>query len=570
MRLIERPFSPSHALSLVRSKVDPLLARLFASRGFTEPAHLPGADVSALVPVTELHNCEAMAELLAEAILNGDRLLVVNDYDADGATACAVMLRALEAFGANVGFFVPNRLEHGYGLTPEIVDIVARLGPKPRYLITVDNGISSFDGVERARQLGMEVLVTDHHLAPETLPAARLIVNPNQPACGFPSKALAGCGVAWYVCHALEANFRARGIDPVDDEFSTLDLLPIVAVGTVADVVPLDRNNQTLVALGLERLRRGDCPAGLKALAEVSGKELANLSTSDIAFGIGPRINAAGRLESMDVGVHCLTTDNEHTALELAQALDSINVRRREIEADTVEQAVADLIADVKPGRCTVTLFNSNWHQGVIGIVAGRIRELTYRPTFILAQADDGTLKGSGRSIPGFHLRDALGLVSKRHPGLLPKFGGHAMAAGVSVRADGFEEFAQAFEEVASELLTPADLQQVLEHDGSLSEDELSIATAELLRSCVWGQAFPEPLFCDEFRVVRQRLVGERKNHLQLLLQKGRQQFQAIKFRYGEEAQLPERVQVVYRLDVNTFRDERRCQLLVEHIAIDG
>lgn len=561
MKIVEKAFSPSDALRLVKQGVPPVLARVLAARRVKSMGEaLPR--MSALLSYRELTGAEAMAKMLADAIEAGKRLLIIADYDADGATACTVGMMALRAFGANVGYLIPNRLEHGYGLTPGIVRLAAEQTPRPDYLITVDNGIASHDGIDEANRLGIPVMVTDHHLPKETHPDALVIVNPNQHGCPFPSKALAGCGVMYYVMWALQDELIERGYEGLSPAFDVSQLLPIVAVGTIADVVALDQNNRALVNEGLNLVRSGVHSAGLKALIQASGKAPQTLSTSDIAFGVGPRINAAGRLESMDAGVECLLCEDETLATGMASALNEINQRRKEIEGDMTETAVRQLLTDVQPERYTAVLHAGDWHQGVIGIVAGRIKEKIWRPTFVLADGNNGEYKGSGRSIPGFHLRDALDLVDKRNPGVLVKFGGHAMAAGVTVAPGRLDDFRSAFELVAKELLTPADMAQFLEVDGSLSAEELSLDTVQLLKSHVWGQAFPEPCFCDVFEVKETRVLSGGK-HIKLVLSKGGYSFDAVKFRH-EGGPPPARVRAAYKLDANTFRGETRLQLMCE------
>lgn len=541
-----------------------MLARIWASRGVTDSAEI-SASLKGLLPYSGLKGVTEFAEVVADAIEAKKRLLIVADYDADGATACAVGVRCLRAFGADIRYLVPSRFEHGYGLTPEIVEEAAKLSPAPDFIITVDNGISSIDGVARANALGIEVLVTDHHLAAQTLPAARVIVNPNQPGCQFPSKALAGCGVIWYCMWALQDELLERGILPVS-AFGAIDALALVAVGTIADVVPLDKNNRLLTALGLEQIRRGDAPSGIEALARISGSDPKWLSTTDIAFGVGPRINAAGRLETMNVGVECLVTDNEEDANAHAKRLHEINVQRKEIESETVNQAVAEILNSTNPpeGKASIVAYGPDWHQGVVGIAAGRIKERFIRPTFVLTKGDDGLIKGSGRSIPALHLRDALDLVDKKVPGLLVKFGGHAMAAGLTLRADGAQEFAQAFEEVAKSLLTSDAFQQIVEIDGSLAPSEISPGLASMIETHVWGQAFPAPVFCDFFNVVEAKRIGD-GSHLSMKLERQGKQFRAIKFRY--EGQDPgERVKLVYKVGLNRYQGGTYLQLLADHV----
>lgn len=566
MNIVERKFSPSSALMLMKAGVHPVLARVLTARG-VKAKEEAAQTLDHLIPYTELLNATKMASILADAVITQKRLLILADYDADGATACSVGVRALKAFGANVGYLIPNRLEHGYGLTPEIARIACAAEPRPDYIVTVDNGIASHAGIAEANRLGVPVLVTDHHLPGDTHPDAACIVNPNQHGCTFASKAMAGCGVMYYVMWALQDELIARGHDGyenMDPNFAIDDLLPIVAIGTVADVVALDANNRILVNEGITRIRKGHSFAGVDALAKISGRSPRELSTSDIAFGIGPRINAAGRLESMDAGVETLTTDSVARAEALAQILHDINDRRKEIEGEMTDEAVRRLLTDVQPDRYTAVLHAEDWHQGVIGIVAGRIKERIWRPTFVLANGKNGELKGSGRSIPGFHLRDALDMVDRRCPGLLPKFGGHAMAAGVTVRAGGLEEFTKAFEQVARELLKPSDLLQSLEVDGALDAGEMSLETVKVIKSQVWGQAFPEPAFCDEFRVVEARPIGGGQ-HLRLTLEKNGQRYQAVKFRHADGTPAA-KVKAVFKLDANTFRDETNLQLLVEHL----
>lgn len=563
MKIVERKYAPSAAYNLVKEGVGSVLARVYAARGIRSRVEMT-SDLDKLIGFCELTDAEAAAGLLAQAIADERRILIISDYDADGATACSVALRGLRAYGANVGYLIPNRLEHGYGLTPEIVRIAGALDPKPSLIVTVDNGISSHAGIEEARSLDMEVLVTDHHLQGETLPAARLIVNPNRRDCPFPSKALAGCGVMWYVLWALEARMAREGRVPQPPNFNVRSLLPIVAIGTVADVVPLDANNRVLVRAGLDRIREAPSFPGIEALAQVSDRNAREITTGDIAFGIGPRINAAGRLQSMDAGVECLTTDSPELALVLAKQLHEINDQRRNIEALTVVQAIEQTASTIDLERYTAVAYRDIWHKGVIGIVAGRVRELIYRPTFIFASDPSGKLTGSGRSIPGFHLRDALDLVAKQAPGLLLKYGGHAMAAGATLREGGYEEFVEVFESVARSMLTPALLKQQMETDGALEPHEMSLETVNQIKHEVWGQAFPEPTFSDDFRVLESKRMGADKNHLRLLLQKGSKTFTAVKFRVGE-CEVPVRIRAVYKLGANTFRGATNLQLLLDH-----
>jgi len=555
-----RPCAPAQAETLQASGLHPVLARLYAARGVRSPDEIETA-LARLAPPTQMLGIEQAALLLADAIEAQSRLLVVADYDCDGATACAVAVRGLRMFGAQVEYLVPNRFEYGYGLTPEIVELAATR--EPDLLITVDNGIASVDGVAAANALGMAVLVTDHHLPGDALPAADAIVNPNQPGCPFPSKHLAGVGVMFYVLLALRAELRERGAFEGKTEPRLDGLLDLVALGTVADVVRLDANNRVLVAQGLQRIRAGRMQPGIAALFRAAAREAREASAFDLGFALGPRLNAAGRLADMSLGIECLLTDDAGHAWALAQQLDAMNRERREIEAGMQQEALASLAEiDVAAGA-TLTLFNPTWHQGVIGIVASRLKERYYRPTITLAPADDSgeLVKGSGRSIPGFHLRDALDLVSKQHPGLLLKFGGHAMAAGLTLRQTDIERFTEAFEAVARELLGQAALARVIETDGELEDAYFTPQFVELLERAVWGQGFPAPVFSGEFEVASQALVKDK--HLKLQLQRGAQRFQAIWFNHTET--LPARARFAYRLASDVWNGVARVQMIVEH-----
>jgi single-stranded-DNA-specific exonuclease len=551
------PFRTSEMLR--QGGIHPVLARLYAARGLTDAREL-SSELAALIPPPGLLHIDAAAVFLADSIAARKRMVIVADYDCDGATACATALRGLRAMGAEVDFIVPNRFEYGYGLTPEIVALTAR-EKSPDIIITVDNGIASIDGVEEAKRRGIEVVVTDHHLPGDRLPDARVIVNPNQPACGFPSKHLAGVGVVFYVLLALRAEMRRRGVFDAQNQPKLDSLLDLVALGTVADVVKLDSNNRILVAQGLKRMRAGRMHAGIAALFRVAGRQARSATPFDLGFALGPRLNAAGRLEDMSLGIECLITDDEGQAWALAQRLNEINLQRREIEAEMQDAAMLHL-DDFKPAdSTTITVFDETWHQGVIGIVASRLKEKFYRPTITFAPAGDGWIKGSGRSINGFHLRDALDLVSKRAPNLIDKFGGHAMAAGLSIRADAFEEFAQAFEAVGRALLNEQQLERVIETDGPLEDHYYTTQFIELMDGQVWGQGFAPPVFCDEFRVVSQRILKER--HLKLLLEKNGTRYDAIWF--GRTDGLGERARVAFRLDANEYNGTTKVQLMVEH-----
>lgn len=539
--------------------VHPVLARIYAARGLLDVREL-ASELAALVPPSGLKHIDAAAVFLADAIAANKNMTIVADYDCDGATACATALRGLRAMGARVDYIVPDRVVHGYGLTPEIVELAVR-EKNPDVIITVDNGIASVDGVLEANRRGIEVVVTDHHLPGDALPPARVIVNPNQPDCGFPSKHLAGVGVVFYVLLALRAELRRRGVFDAQNQPKLDNLLDLVALGTVADVVKLDANNRILVAQGIKRMRAGRMHAGVAALFRVAGREARNASPFDLGFAVGPRLNAAGRLEDMALGIECLTTDDEGRAWAIAQQLNEINLKRREIEADMQDTALLHL-DDFKPSdSSTIAVFDEGWHQGVIGIVASRLKEKFYRPTITFAPGGVGLIKGSGRSIPGFHMRDALDLVSKRVPGLIDKFGGHAMAAGLTIKAEHFTTFCEAFEAVGRAWLSEAQLERVVETDGPLEDEFYSTQFIELCDGQVWGQGFAPPVFCDEFRVMSQRILKEK--HLKLLLEKNGRRYDAIWF--GHTDGLGERARVAFRLDANEYNGVTKVQLLVEH-----
>ncbi|WP_426317877.1 single-stranded-DNA-specific exonuclease RecJ [Pseudoduganella sp. R-43] len=558
-RIAIRPCPSQEAELLRQGGIHPVLARLFAARGLNNPAEI-SSELAALIQPSGLLHIDRAAEFLADSIAAGKRMVIVADYDCDGATACATAIRGLRAMGAKVDFIVPNRFAYGYGLTPEIVDLTAR-EKAPDIIITVDNGIASIEGVAEAKRRGIDVVVTDHHLPGDSLPDARVIVNPNQPACGFPSKHLAGVGVVFYVLLALRAEMRRRGVFDAQSQPKLDSLLDLVALGTVADVVRLDANNRILVAQGLKRMRAGRMHAGVAALFRVSGRAVRTASPFDLGFALGPRLNAAGRLEDMSLGIECLLTDDETRAWELAQQLNDINLKRREIEAEMQDAALLHL-DDFQPAdSTTICVYDDSWHQGVIGIVASRLKERFYRPTITFAPAGDGMIKGSGRSIPGFHLRDALDLVSKRAPGVIDKFGGHAMAAGLSLRAEAFEHFCAAFEAVGQAWLSESQLERVVETDGPLEDNCYTTQFIELLDGQVWGQGFAPPVFCDEFRVLSQRILKDR--HLKLMLEKKGIRYDAIWF--GHTDALGERARVAFRLDANEYNGVTRVQLLVEH-----
>jgi single-stranded-DNA-specific exonuclease len=546
-------------LTLEQAGIHPLLARLYAARGVASAQDVD-TQLAGLLPPERLKGCADAAVLLADAVAARKKILIVADYDCDGATACAVGLRALRALGASVDYLVPNRFETGYGLSPEVARLAAER--QPDVLVTVDNGIASVAGVTEAKRLGMAVIVTDHHLPGDELPAADVIVNPNQPGCAFPSKNIAGVGVMFYVMLALRAELRRRGwFGGAASEPTFSGLLDLVALGTVADVVALDRNNRILVAQGLARIRQRRMTPGIAALLQVAGRDPARAGTFDLGFAAGPRLNAAGRLADMSLGIECLITDDMGRALNLAQALDAINRERRAIEADMQEAAAIQLESIDAGERASLVLFEPDWHQGVIGILAGRVKEKLHRPTFVFARGESGELKGSGRSIAGLHLRDALDLVAKHAPDLLKRFGGHAAAAGLTLMESDLPRFEAAFERVARTLLEPAALTRTLETDGALETGYYGLAAARLLQEAVWGQGFPAPLFADEFVVERQKLLKDK--HLKLTLKKGAARFDAIRFNHAEGA--PDRIRAVFRLDINEWQGEANVQLLLEH-----
>ena len=545
------------------------LKRVYANRGITDPAAL-SLTLDQLHPPKQLKGIEEAAELLADAIEGDGRVLIIGDFDADGATSSAMAVSVLRQMGLReVAYLVPNRFEFGYGLTPEIVELAA--AQMPDLIVTVDNGISSVEGVAAAQAIGISVLVTDHHLPGAQLPTAEVIVNPNQPGCAFPSKALAGVGVMFYVLSALRAELRERrwfdsqGLS----EPNLGDALDLVALGTVADVVPLDRNNRILVAAGLARIRSGRARPGIEALFEVAGKDYRQATSTDLGFIVGPRLNAAGRLDDMSIGIECLLAESSMEARERAETLHRLNRERRDIEQsmehDALEQlATLELDSDALP--FAMVLFDPGWHQGVIGILASRVRERVHRPTVIFAEVGEGMLKGSGRSIPGLHLRDVLDLVATRHPGLLSKFGGHAMAAGLTLAKGDLHQFTEALEAAVAETLNHVPPQAVEDSDGALGAGDLGLQLAESLSAGgPWGQHFPEPTFDGVFDVMQHRIVGEK--HLKLTLAAEGAEIGGIAFNIdvnGWQARPLKRIHALYRLDINEYRGERNPQLVIQ------
>ena len=574
MKIQVRDVPPRSVWALQQAGIHPLLAQLYAARGVHGPDELDDG-LARLLPPSSLKGSREAAVLLADAMAAAKKICVVADYDCDGATACAVALRGLKLLGAqHVSYLVPDRIVDGYGLTAPIAERVKASGAE--LLVTVDNGIASIDGVARAKALGMQVLVTDHHLPALfnehiALPEADVIVNPNQPGCGFESKSIAGVGVMFYVLLALRAELRERGLFDSATQPKLDGLLPLVALGTVADVVKLDANNRRLVAQGLKRIRAGALPAGIAGLFKAAGRLAPTATTFDFGFALGPRINAAGRLADMTLGIECLLTDDLGRADELAQMLDGINRERRSIESGMREQAqlAADAMIDEdEEPPPAIAIFDPDFHEGVVGIVASRIKDRLHRPTFVFAASQapgkEHELKGSGRSIPGFHLRDALDLVAKRHPGVLLRFGGHAMAAGCTIAEENFETFEHGLQQVAREWLDAATLMRRMDTDGPLAPEYRRADLVDTLHREVWGQGFAAPTFSEEVEVVSQRLVGEK--HLALKLKHQGQPVDGIWF--GHTEALPARVTLAFRLDADEWQGVRRVRFLVEAAEI--
>jgi len=566
-----RPDNPEGTLTA--RQLHPLLARVYTARGICAPDELD-LGLARLLPPSRLLNAERAARLLADAIAADHRLLIIGDFDADGATSTALAVSALRGMGAaQVDYLVPNRFDYGYGLTPEIVELA--VGRAPDLIITVDNGISSLEGVAAARALGIATLITDHHLAGRELPAADVIVNPNQPGCEFPSKNLAGVGVIFYVMLALRAELRRRGWFEQRQEPNLGHYTDLVALGTVADVVPLDYNNRILVAAGLQRIQAGQARPGIGALLEVASRNPRTVVASDLGFAVGPRINAAGRLDDMSIGIECLLSSDTSRATSLAMQLHQLNQDRRLIEGDMQAEALRELarleLAEVGDPPVAMTLYQPGWHQGVIGILASRIKDRLHRPTIAFADGDAGQIKGSARSIPGIHIRDILDAVAVRHPGLISKFGGHAMAAGLSLSRDDYEAFSRAFVAEVERHAEDVELQAVIESDGELAETDFDLELATALRFAgPWGQHFPEPVFDGIFQVVSQRIVGEKHLKLVLFPANGSVLLDAIAFNVDLEIwpdQSIEQVEIAYRLDVNEYRGQRSVQLMIEHIV---
>jgi len=568
-QILTRDVPPRSAWALEQAGIHPLLSKLFAARGILSPDELDDG-LAKLLPPNSLKGAQDAAGMLANAMSQNLKLCIVADYDCDGATACAVALRGLRMLGAkHVSYIVPDRVVDGYGLTAPIAQRVKDSGAD--VLITVDNGIASLEGVAQAQSLGMQVLITDHHLPAATVPAAEVIVNPNQAGCSFESKSLAGVGVMFYVLLALRAELRQRGLFTAETQPKLDALLPLVALGTVADVVKLDNNNRRLVAQGLKRIRAGHMPCGMQSLFKAEGREPKVATTFDFGFALGPRINAAGRLSDMTLGIECLTTDDAARADELARQLDGINRERRDIEGDMRQQAMEiaeSLFDDSDAPPPAICVFDPDFHEGVVGIVASRIKDKFHRPCFVFAASNapgkEHELKGSGRSIPGFHLRDALDLMAKKFPDMLLRFGGHAMAAGCTIEEENLEQFETSFMEVAAQILSPATLQRKLETDGPLDSQYRRAEFVEVMQREVWGQGFAPPVFSEEVEVLSQRLVSEK--HLALKLKHQGQPVDGIWF--GRIEPLPARVKLAFRLDVDEWQGQKRVRFLVEAAEI--
>lgn len=558
-RFIERDYSRTAQDALIQEGFAPALARALAARGVVSAAELK-ADWRSMLAPGSLPGANDAARLLANAIEDKKRIMIIADYDCDGATACAVAIRGLRAMGAQVDYLVPDRFVYGYGLTPAIVDLAST--HKPNILLTVDNGMASIDGVARAKALGIETIITDHHLPADQLPQAACIVNPNAPGCVFGSKNLAGVGVMFYVLMALRAEMRARGHFDVKTQPRLDELVDLVALGTVADVVKLDHNNRILVTQGLNRIRAGHINPGLRALLEIAGRPCVKARVQDFGFAIAPRINAAGRLDVMTTGIECLISDTDDRARELARELEDFNRQRRELEVDMQWDAAMILNRIDVTKRHTLSLFEPGWHQGIVGLVASRIKESKHRPTIAFAQADPGELKGSGRSIDGVHLRDMLDLVSKKDPRIIKKFGGHAMAAGLTIDATRLEDFTNLFEEVVRDNCDPEAFERHVWVDGALKGEEISFDLIEAINGQIWGQGFLPPLFANEFKVLHQSLL--KGGHLKLVLELDGRRFSGIFFRRA--AEIPSVARLAYRPEINEWRGEKSVQLVVEQI----
>jgi len=561
-RIATRPINPQLQSALQAAGANPLIAQLYAARNVADSSELNDS-LKQLIPYTQLTNCTAAASRLADAIQAKQKILIIADYDADGATACSVAMKGLASMGAVVDFFVPNRFEHGYGLTPELADIAHAKGAD--LIVTVDNGISSAEGVARAKALGLDVIVTDHHIAGSVVPDC-IIVNPNQRGCAFPSKSMAGVGVIFYVLIALRAELRARDYfsgclnraEPKLDE-----LLDLVALGTVADVVALDHNNRILVSQGLKRIRAGKMSHGIRALFQTARCSAQKAQPFDFGYKIAPRINAAGRLDDMSIGIACLLSGSLNEAESMAGELNDLNQTRQEIEQEMLTDILAECPSALPSEQTTLCVYRDSFHQGVVGIVASRLKEKFYRPVFVFAPDDDGNYRGSGRSIAGVHLRDVLDAISKRAPDIIIKFGGHAMAAGLTLRSGSLKTFGDLFEDIVRSQVNEDTLSQTFLTDGSLKASDITLANAQLINAQIWGQGFPPPSFADTFQVLRQQSMGADKKHTKAWLAKEGQEFEAMFWRC--EDTLPRDIRVVYRPTVNEWRGNTELQLYVDY-----
>lgn len=571
-RLVRRASNARLVLDLEQKVQSALLARLFAQRGIVDQSEIDFS-LGNLLPPDSMKGLSEAANVVASTIVNRQKIIIVGDFDADGATSTALMVHCLRACEADVDYLVPNRFEFGYGLTPEIVAVAAKM--QPALIVTVDNGISSVDGVGAANALGIETVITDHHLPGDVVPAATAIVNPNQTGCAFPSKALAGVGVSFYLLSAVRKVLRQKLWFEQKQLSEPLlaDYLDLVALGTIADVVPFDKNNRVLVNEGIRRMRAGKIRPGIRALLAVSGTNFKKLVSRDIAFGVAPRLNAAGRLEDMSIGIECLLSETDAGAVVLAEQLDGINKARRSIEDEMKDQAIEIVKAAVasnsestKTEKYGVCLYNASWHQGVVGIIASRIKDRVHRPTIAFARVSDIEIKGSARSIHGLHIRDALDAIATANPGLIDKFGGHAMAAGLSLPLARFAEFAALFDAEARKGLSKGDLEQQVVSDGEL-EGKFNLATArKIAEAAPWGQGFPEPVFDGEFEIIDQRILGGR--HLKLRLLKDDELIDAIAFNHNRL--IEERMKrMAYRIDINEYRGLEKVQLIIEAVDLD-
>ena len=561
-RIATRPINPQLQSALQAAGANPLIAQLYAARNVADSSEL-NTSLKQLIPYTQLTNCTAAASRLADAIAARQKILIIADYDADGATACSVAMKGLASMGAVVDFFVPNRFEHGYGLTPELANIAHAKGAD--LIVTVDNGISSAEGVARAKELGLDVIVTDHHIAGSVIPDC-IIVNPNQRGCAFPSKSIAGVGVIFYVLIALRAELRARDYfsgclniaEPKLDE-----LLDLVALGTVADVVALDHNNRILVSQGLKRIRAGKMSHGIRALFQTARCSAQKAQPFDFGYKIAPRINAAGRLDDMSIGIACLLSGSLNEAESMASELNELNQTRQEIEQEMLTDILAECPSALPREQTTLCMYRDSFHQGVVGIVASRLKEKFYRPVFVFAPDDDGNYRGSGRSIAGVHLRDVLDAIAKRAPEIIIKFGGHAMAAGLTLRQGSLKTFGDLFEDIVRSQVNEDTLSQTFLTDGSLKASDITLANAQIINAQIWGQGFPPPSFADTFQVLRQQSMGADKKHTKAWLAKEGQEFEAMFWRC--EDTLPRDIRVVYRPTVNEWRGNTELQLYVDY-----